>query len=107
MIFYSIIFALSVGGVITIIRRNSAEFEAFNFAEFMEKLVTELSDLWHLRWRGTLLGFTEKRLHNIRILALKTENKLFHAAKILRGIKDKNGNGASGNDHEDNADLNR
>ena len=97
MIFYSIILLLSIGGVVTIIRRNRAEFEAFNFAEFMEKLAAELNDLWHLRWRGMVLGFTEKRLHNIRILALKTENKLFHAAKTLRGIKEKNGNGSNGN----------
>ena len=102
MIFYSILFILSLGGAVTIIRRNRDEFENFDFAEFMEKLVTELSDLWHLRWRGILLGFTEKRLHNIRILALKTENKLFHAAKILRGIKDKNGNGnGNGNGNSD------
>ena len=95
MIFYSILFVLSAGGIITIIRRNRDEFEAFNFAEFMEKLVSEVSNLWHAHLKDMSLLFVEKRLRETRIWALKTEHALFKAARKLRGIQEKNGNGNS------------
>ncbi|OGF75098.1 hypothetical protein A2926_03410 [Candidatus Giovannonibacteria bacterium RIFCSPLOWO2_01_FULL_44_40] len=109
MIFYATIFILSVGGIAAIIRRNREEFAAFNFAEFMEKMVREIKDFWHLHLRDQLLGFTEKRLHNVRILALKAETRLFRAAKALRGIKERNvqnGGDTNENDHGNGADLN-
>ena len=106
MIFYSIIFVLSAGGVAVLIRRNREDFAAFNFADFMDGLVSEAMAFWHSHLRDQLLGFTEKRLHNIRILALKAETRLFKAAKALRGIKERNGNNENGNGHGDNIDLN-
>ncbi|MDP3935145.1 MAG: hypothetical protein Q8Q46_02950 [Candidatus Giovannonibacteria bacterium] len=107
MIFYSIILLLSAGGILAIIRRNRDEFTAFNFAEFMEGLQADAVALWHARIKDQSLLFMEKRLRGTRIWALKTEHALFKAAKKLRGIQEKNGNGANGNDHGDNTDLNR
>ncbi len=93
MIFYSIIFILSVGGIITIVRRNPQEFASFNFAEFMENVVAEAKAVWHAHLRERSFTFLEKRLRNVRIWVLKTERLLFNAVHGLRGIKEKNGNG--------------
>ena len=94
----------------TIVRRNPEEFASFNFAEFMENLVAEAKEVWHAHLRERSFIFLEKRLRNVRIWALKTENMLFRTAHKLRGIKEKNGHvngdGANGNDREDNAGLN-
>jgi len=43
----------------------------------------------------------EKRLRGTRIWALKTEHALFKAAKKLRGIQEKNGNGNNGSSQND------
>ncbi|KKT29266.1 hypothetical protein A3G55_02785 [Candidatus Giovannonibacteria bacterium RIFCSPLOWO2_12_FULL_44_25] len=108
MLFYLIIFVLSAGGIVTIILRNREEFAAFNFANFMEGLVADAKAAWHSHLRERSFTFLEKRLHNVRILALKAETRLFRAAKTIRGIKERNGNGggANGNDHGNGADLN-
>lgn len=97
MIFYSIILLLSVGGILAIIRRNRDEFTAFNFAEFMEGLQGDAVALWHAHIKDQSLLFMEKRLRGTRIWALKTEHALFKAAKKLRGIQEKNGNGNNEN----------
>lgn len=110
MIFYSLIFILSVGGIAAIVRRNPEEFASFNFAEFMESLVAETKAVWHAHLRDQSFTFLEKRLRGARIWVLKTENMLFRTAHKLRGIKEKNanGNGTNGNEHDgDNAGLNK
>ena len=93
MIFYLLIFILSVGGIATIVRRNPEEFASFNFAEFMENLVAEIKTVWHAHLRERSFTFLEKRLRNVRIWVLKTERLLFNAVRGLRGIKEKNSNG--------------
>lgn len=111
MIFYSIIFILSVGGIAAIVRRNPEEFKSFNFAEFMENVAAETKDVWHAHLRERSFTFLEKRLRNVRIWVLKTERLLFNAVRGLRGIKEKNGHtnsdGANGNDRGDNVNLNQ
>lgn len=110
MIVYSTIFILSIGGIIAIIRRNRDEFAAFNFANFMERLVTDAVATWHSHLRERSFTFLEKRLRNVRIWALKTESFLFRTAHKLRGIKEKNGqngdNGANSNNASANSNLN-
>ena len=101
MIFYSIILLLSAGGILAIIRRNREEFTAFNFAEFMEGLQADAIALWHARLKDQSLLFMEKRLRGTRIWVLKTEHVLFKAAKKLRGIQEKNGNGNNGSSQND------
>ncbi|KKS95172.1 hypothetical protein A3B05_00385 [Candidatus Giovannonibacteria bacterium RIFCSPLOWO2_01_FULL_43_160] len=101
MIFYSIFLLLSVGGILAIIRRNRDEFVAFNFAEFMEGLQGDVVSLWHSHIKDQSLLFMEKRLRGTRIWALKTEHALFKAAKKLRGIQEKNGNGNNGSSQND------
>ena len=106
MIFYLLIFILSVGGIATIVRRNPEEFASFNFAEFMENLVAEIKTVWHAHLRERSFTFLEKRLRNVRIWVLKTERLLFNAVRGLRGIKEKNskgkgkGGGSNGNSDE-------
>ena len=97
MIFYSLIFILSLGGVITIVRINRDEFEAFNFADFMDRVVLELRDFWHENLHESFFLFLEKRLRSARVIVLKTETRLLRASNRLRGIKEKNGNGNNGN----------
>ena len=97
MIFDSFIFVLSIGSIVIIVRRNRDDFEAFNFADFMDKLVLEMRDVWHNYFHESFFLFLEKRLRNARVLFLKAETRLFHAANRVRGIKEKNGNGSNGN----------
>lgn len=103
MIFYSIIFLLSAGGIIMIIRRNREEFAAFNFAEFMDGLVEDAAETWHSHLRERSFTFLEKRLREARIWVLKTESMLFRTASKIRGIKERNGNGAGGEENGDAA----
>ena len=93
MIFYSLIFVLSVGGAVTIVRKNRDEFEAFNFAEFMDRLVLDARDIWHNYFHESFFLFLEKRLRGTRVFFLKAETRLLRAANRIRGIKEKNGNG--------------
>lgn len=97
MIFYSLILVLSLGGVITIVRINRDEFEAFNFADFMDRVVLEIRGFWNENLHESFFLFLEKRLRGARVVVLKAETKLFRASNRLRGIKDKNGNGGNGN----------
>ena len=102
MIFYSLIFILSVGGIVTIVRRNPQEFTSFNFSEFMENVVAETKEVWHAHLRERSFTFLEKRLRNVRIWVLKTERLLFNAVHGLRGIKEKNSNGNGNGVNTDN-----
>ncbi|OGF64568.1 hypothetical protein A2661_01200 [Candidatus Giovannonibacteria bacterium RIFCSPHIGHO2_01_FULL_45_24] len=101
MLFYLIIFLLSVGGIIMIIRRNREEFVSFNFAEFMDGLVDDAAEAWHSHLRERSLTFLEKRLREARIWVLKTESMLFRTASKIRGIKERNGNPENGNGASD------
>ena len=98
MIFYSIIFALSLGGVVAIVRKHEEEFHAFNFAQFMERLCAEIASLWQTHFRDWSFSFLEKRLRGARIWMLKIESMLFRTAHKLRGLKEKNGNNDTPND---------
>lgn len=98
MIFYSIIFVLSLGSVVTIVRRNRGEFRTFNFADFMDRLVLEARDIWHSHFHESFFSFLEKRLRGARVIVLKAETRLLRAATRLRGIKEKGGNGNGGNE---------
>lgn len=90
-----------------IIRRNREEFAAFNFANFMERLLADAMATWHSHLRERSFTFLEKRLRNVRIWALKIESFLFRAAHKLRGIKEKNGqNGGTNNGNSSSAESN-
>lgn len=81
-------------------RKNRDEFEAFNFANFMELVVSDARDFWRENFHESFFLFLEKRLRGLRVLFLKTETKLFRASNRIRGIKEKNGpngNGGNGN----------
>ena len=102
MIFYALIFVLSVGGVVTLVRRNRYEFASFNFADFMERVISDARDFWRENFHESFFSFLEKRLRGTRVVFLKAETRLFRAANRIRGIKEKNGtngNGANGNEN--------
>jgi len=96
MIVYSLIFVLSIGGVLAMLRRQRQEFGQLTFADFMENLLGEIREIWETRLRDKFYLFLEKRLRGIRIIFLRVETKLSRALARLRGIKEKNGNGGGG-----------
>ncbi|MBI2020956.1 hypothetical protein HYS99_00395 [Candidatus Giovannonibacteria bacterium] len=100
MIFYSIIFFLSVSGGVAILIKNREEFEAFNFSSFMNELESEIRSSWQSYFKPNLLLYIEKRLHGIRIFFLKAENKLFRITRRIRGIQE-NGNGNNHSESEE------
>lgn len=95
MIFYSFLLVFSVSVIFAVLNQNKREYQPLNFAKFMEGFAGELVSLWHVHLREKFFLFLEKRLRAVRILALKLEQMLFRAAQKIRGIKEKNGNGAN------------
>ena len=89
--------------MITIIRRNREEFESFNFADFMDRAVSEARGFWHENFHESFFLFLEKRIRNVRVFFLKAESKLLRASARIRGIKEKNG--TNGNGHSGDSDT--
>lgn len=95
MIFYAILFLFSTVGMLIIARRNKELFYASDFSQFMGVLQKETANLWHVHLRERAFVFLEKSLLSIRIWFMRMENRLLKTMHIVRGIKEKNGNGDS------------
>lgn len=100
MIFFVFLALLSFGGTVFLVMRHRSALGAYaqeaqdtpTFALFMKTCVFKLNTWWYNEMREYMLLFTEKQLRWVRILVLKIERLLFHAAHRVRGASARNGN---------------
>ncbi|MEK7559741.1 MAG: hypothetical protein AAB522_00355 [Patescibacteria group bacterium] len=104
MIVYFLIFILSTGGISVLALRRKEEIAQFNFATFMDNIVSKILEWWYSEAHSYFLKILEKYLRKSRIWVLKMESFLFRKARAIRNISEKNensngnGNGFHSND---------
>lgn len=111
MIFYIILFLLSLAGLFYFIFRYRNElteqYEVFlmdhpaNFAHFMTDISNEFYGIWNTHLRGQLLLFIEKRLRWFRIILLRIEHFLFRATHRVRDASNRNTNSTTNEASDD------